>query len=236
MIRPLALLSCWLLLSSTTLAGKPDDPVAAEYKALVGNYKVAKAELGGKDITEHLKEMKFEIRDGGKYTAQVGELKDDATFTADPAKKPKEMDVKPKEGPNKGQTREGDLQARRRHAHHVLRPREVRESPDQVRIEGRDDGVAHHLQARQEVNRTLNWSLAMIRLIAPFACCLFLSSASLGGKPDDAAEKDLKALVGKFKIEKAELGGKDITEPFKELKFEIPESGKYKLELGGAKG
>ena len=59
------------------------------YKALVGNYKVAKAELGGKDITEHLKEMKFEIRDGGKYTAQVGEHKDDATFTADPRRSPR---------------------------------------------------------------------------------------------------------------------------------------------------
>ena len=89
---------------AASIAGKPDDAVAAEYKALVGNYKVAKVELGGKDITEHLKEMKFEIRDGGKYTAQVGELKDDATFTVDPAKKPKEMDVKPNGGPNKGQT------------------------------------------------------------------------------------------------------------------------------------
>jgi len=90
---------CW---SSATLAGKPDDAVAAEYKALVGKYTIAKAELGGQDITEHLKEMKFEIRDGGKYTAQVGELKDDATFTADPAKKPREMDVKPNGGPQKG--------------------------------------------------------------------------------------------------------------------------------------
>jgi uncharacterized protein (TIGR03067 family) len=91
------------LAPAATAADKPDDPVAAEYKALVGNYKIEKVLLGGKDITEHLKEMKFEIRDGGKYTAQVGELKDEAAFTADPAKKPKEMDVKPKEGPNKGQ-------------------------------------------------------------------------------------------------------------------------------------
>jgi uncharacterized protein (TIGR03067 family) len=104
MIRVTALFTCCLLLSSPTLAGKPDDGVAAEYKALVGNYKVAKAMLGGMDITEHLKEMKFEIRDGGKYTAQVGELKDDATFMADPTKKPKEMTVKPNQGPNKGQT------------------------------------------------------------------------------------------------------------------------------------
>jgi uncharacterized protein (TIGR03067 family) len=103
MIRAVALFACCLCLSSTTLGRKPDDAVAAEYKALVGKYTVVKVELGGKDITEHLKEMKFEIRDGGKYTAQVGELKDEASFTADPAKKPKEMDVKPNEGPNKGQ-------------------------------------------------------------------------------------------------------------------------------------
>ena len=75
----------------------------------------------------------------------------------------------------------------------------------------------------------------MIRLLALFACCLLLSSAALGNKPDDAAAKDLKALVGKWKLEKAELGGKDILALFKDLKFEIPESGKYKLEFGGQK-
>jgi uncharacterized protein (TIGR03067 family) len=102
MFRSAALFSCCVLLSSTTLGQKPDETNAAELKALVGKYKVAKVELGGMDITEHLKEMKFEIKDDGKYTAQVGELKDDATFTVDPAKKPREMDVKPTGGPQKG--------------------------------------------------------------------------------------------------------------------------------------
>lgn len=102
MIRPIVLFACCGLFASLAAAQKPD-AVAAEYKALMGTYTVVKVELGGKDITEHLKDMKFEIRDGGKYTAQVGDLKDDATFTADPAKKPRQMDVKPNEGPNKGQ-------------------------------------------------------------------------------------------------------------------------------------
>jgi uncharacterized protein (TIGR03067 family) len=101
MTRAVLLLVCWIALSSTSFA---EDPAAAEYKALVGKYKVEKVLLGGQDITEHLKEMKFEIRDGGKYTAQVGELKDDATFTVDPTKKPKEMTVKPNDGPKKGKT------------------------------------------------------------------------------------------------------------------------------------
>jgi uncharacterized protein (TIGR03067 family) len=103
MIRPAILFACCGLLAPIAAGQKPD-PVAAEYKALVGNYTVAKAELGGKDITEHLKIMKFDIRDGGKYTARVGEQKDDAAFTADPLKKPKEMDVKPNGGPHKGKT------------------------------------------------------------------------------------------------------------------------------------
>jgi uncharacterized protein (TIGR03067 family) len=102
MFRSVALFAACVLLSSTTLGQKPEDADAAEYKALVGKYRIEKVLLGGNDITEHLKEMKFDIRDGGKYTAQVGELVDDATFTVDPAKKPMEMDVKPNGGPQKG--------------------------------------------------------------------------------------------------------------------------------------
>lgn len=82
--------------------GADDKKNEADLKAMVGKWTVEKAEIGGKDITEHLKVLKFEIRDGGKYTAQVGEEKDDGTFTVDAAKKPKEMDVKPNGGPHKG--------------------------------------------------------------------------------------------------------------------------------------
>ena len=81
-----------------------DKKAEADLKAMVGNWKVQKAELGGKDITEHLKVLKFEVREGGKYTAQVGEQKDDGTFTIDTGKTPKQMTVKPTGGPNKGQT------------------------------------------------------------------------------------------------------------------------------------
>jgi len=79
-----------------------DDKSVADLKAMVGKWDIAKAELGGKDITEHLKNMKFEIAEGGKYTAQLGEEKDVGAFTVDTAKKPKEMDIKGDGGPNKG--------------------------------------------------------------------------------------------------------------------------------------
>jgi uncharacterized protein (TIGR03067 family) len=102
MIRSVALLTCFVLLSSTTLGQNPGEANDAELKALVGKYKIEKVELGGTDTTEHLKEMKFDIHDGGKYTAQLGEIIDDATFTVDAAKKPREMDIKPTGGPQKG--------------------------------------------------------------------------------------------------------------------------------------
>jgi uncharacterized protein (TIGR03067 family) len=74
----------------------------ADLKAMVGNWKVEKAELGGKDLTEFLKVLKFEIQDGGKYIAEHGKEKDEGSFTVDASKNPKEMDIKSTGGPNKG--------------------------------------------------------------------------------------------------------------------------------------
>lgn len=79
-----------------------DEKSDAEFKALTGKWEIVKSELGGADITEHLKEMKFEIKGGGKYVAELGKEKDEGAFTIDLAKKPKEMDIKSTGGPNKG--------------------------------------------------------------------------------------------------------------------------------------
>ena len=85
-------------------ADKKPDVAAADLKAMVGKWKLEKAELGGKDVFEHLKSLDFEIRDGGKYTARLGEEIDEGSFTVDPSKSPKEMDIKSTGGPNKGRT------------------------------------------------------------------------------------------------------------------------------------
>jgi len=82
---------------------KKDDAAAADLKAMVGKWKLEKAELGGKDAMALLKDLKFEITDPGKYVAELGE-KDEGTFTVDPSKSPKEMDIKGTGGPNKGKT------------------------------------------------------------------------------------------------------------------------------------
>ncbi|HUR52835.1 MAG TPA: TIGR03067 domain-containing protein [Gemmataceae bacterium] len=93
-----------LVLLSVPAALVADDkkPADADAKAMVGKYGVMKAELGGKDLTEPLKVLKFEITEGGKYTASHGEEIDAGTFTLDPTKTPKTMDVKPTGGPLKG--------------------------------------------------------------------------------------------------------------------------------------
>jgi uncharacterized protein (TIGR03067 family) len=84
-----------------------DEKADADLKAMVGKWKVEKAVLGGQDLTEHLKDMKFEITAGGKYTVEIGPENDAGTFTVDPAKSPKQLDVKPTGGPNKGKTVKG---------------------------------------------------------------------------------------------------------------------------------
>lgn len=91
-----------LVVFATTLAA--DDKSADELKALVGKWKLQKAELGGTDAMELLKGLKFEILEGGKYLIEVGGQKDEGTFTVDPAKNPKQMDITGTGGPNKGKT------------------------------------------------------------------------------------------------------------------------------------
>ncbi|SRR6266545_6352284 len=99
MLRLIPFVSLALFLGTAATA---DDKSDAELKALVGIWKVEKAELGGKDITEVLQVLKFEILAGGKYTAEHGDNKDEGTFTVDPSKKPKQMVVKGMSGPSKG--------------------------------------------------------------------------------------------------------------------------------------
>jgi uncharacterized protein (TIGR03067 family) len=82
-----------------------DDKADADLKAMVGKWTVVKAELGGKDVTEHLKDLDFQVRDKGAYTAKVGKMVDKGAFTVDPSKSPKHMDIKTgKDGPSAGKT------------------------------------------------------------------------------------------------------------------------------------
>jgi uncharacterized protein (TIGR03067 family) len=84
--------------------GDDDNGRADELKALVGTWTIDKAELGGVNVLERLKPLDFEIKQGGKYTAKHGDEIDNGSFTIDTSKAPKQMNIKPNGGPNKGKS------------------------------------------------------------------------------------------------------------------------------------
>ncbi|AWM41337.1 hypothetical protein GobsT_00340 [Gemmata obscuriglobus] len=98
---PFAALTLALCLATHVAAD--DKKNETDLKSMVGNWTVEKAELGGKDSTVVFKTLKFEIREGGKYTVELGE-KDEGAFTVNASKSPKEMDIMSDQGPNKGKT------------------------------------------------------------------------------------------------------------------------------------
>lgn len=93
-----------VLLCLAVVVGADDKKNEADRKAMVGKWTVEKAEIGGKDITVSFKILKFEVREGGKYSTELGDIKDEGTFTADASKNPKQMDITATEGVNKGTT------------------------------------------------------------------------------------------------------------------------------------
>lgn len=66
-------------------------------------------------------------------------------------------------------------------------------------------------------------------------CVLALSLGSAVAADDKANAADLKAMVGKWKVEKATLGGMDVTDMVKTLTLELQPGGKWKMEFGEGK-
>lgn len=97
----------WLLVVAAFVLVVPAraGDVKEEMKQLDGAWAPAKAELAGQSLPdETLKTMKLVLA-GGNYKLEVnGTVADQGTLTIDPAKKPKAMDIKGTEGPNKGKT------------------------------------------------------------------------------------------------------------------------------------
>ena len=71
-----------------------------------GTWVAASVEVGGKKIPdEELKKAPGRLTlKGGKWTLKAGGREQSGTFTVDAAKKPKQMDIKPGDGPNAGKT------------------------------------------------------------------------------------------------------------------------------------
>lgn len=77
----------------------PDDA-----RAVQGNWKPIKAELGGQSMAEEvLKTISLNL-DQGRYEVFVGEAPDRGAYTIDSTTQPKSMTVTGTEGPNHGRT------------------------------------------------------------------------------------------------------------------------------------
>lgn len=68
----------------------------------------------------------------------------------------------------------------------------------------------------------------MVRSAAVFA----LAAAAVVASAQEPAA-DLKAMVGKWAVTKAELGGKDVTAVFKTAELQIQPGGGYVVKVGG---
>lgn len=96
-MRRLAILPVTLILLSGPARG--DDPKSDD-KAAQGTWELTEAELGGMKLPGLIVTLTLE---NGKYTLKA-ESEDKGTYKLDAARKPKEVDIKGTEGPNKGKT------------------------------------------------------------------------------------------------------------------------------------
>jgi RNA polymerase sigma-70 factor (ECF subfamily) len=88
------------------LAADATPAADGDHKALQGTWVIASATLAGRDHADDFAGMKL-ILDGDRYTADFGKDTDKGTFTIDPAKTPRRIDVRSVSGPFKGKTLPG---------------------------------------------------------------------------------------------------------------------------------
>jgi len=94
-----------LFLTATAIAADPAPD--ADAKALQGGWAIDAATLAGRDHGEDFRGMKLVIT-GEKFTIEFGKNSDKGTFTLDPAKSPRRIDIKTSpDGPFKGKTLPG---------------------------------------------------------------------------------------------------------------------------------
>ena len=91
-----------LVIATLMTVSAADTPHDA--KAVQGNWKPIKAELGGQPMTEDvLKTIRLKL-ENGNYEVFVGEHPDRGTYTLDSSTSPKSITVTGTEGPNRGRT------------------------------------------------------------------------------------------------------------------------------------
>jgi uncharacterized protein (TIGR03067 family) len=102
--RVLMAIAAGLLLA----ADKPrDDAVQKELKKLEGTWKMAALEIDGKPVPEEQFQDTILVIKGNQYIVKVKKKSYETTFTIEPGKKPKQMDMTFKNGPNKDKVHKG---------------------------------------------------------------------------------------------------------------------------------
>jgi len=92
------------LLSVPPLAASFGGDAKDDVKQMQGTWRPLAAEFAGDPFPDQiLKTIKLILKDD-RYTALVGEKSDEGTYSVDPDKSPKTMDVKGTKGPNEGKT------------------------------------------------------------------------------------------------------------------------------------
>src|SRR5262249_46425574 len=88
-------------------ADTPKDDVKKEVKQFQGSWTIESLEVNGTMLSnDQFKDWKMTIKDD-KYTVDLGNNSLKQTFTVDPGKKPKTIDLTASEGDNKGKTYKG---------------------------------------------------------------------------------------------------------------------------------
>lgn len=77
---------------------------AEDLKLLSGTWKPKEANLGDNKIDQLLLDTVSLVYEGDKYTLTIGDKVEKGTYTLDPNKTPKAMDIFPTEGDNNGKT------------------------------------------------------------------------------------------------------------------------------------
>jgi uncharacterized protein (TIGR03067 family) len=99
-LRSVVLVAVGLMLA----ADKPADEIKKELKKFEGTWKIVSVEAEGEKLpTDMFKDSKLVLKDD-QFTFTEGKTVSKGTFKVDPSKKPKTIDIKFTEGPEKGQT------------------------------------------------------------------------------------------------------------------------------------
>lgn len=87
------------------IAVSPEEAIRREREKFEGNWKVASIEVDGVQLpAEQVREFTLTFK-GGKFISRMGDKMQNGTYTIDPTKTPKTMDITNSDGPDKGKLR-----------------------------------------------------------------------------------------------------------------------------------